>query len=719
MNSKKGRFLRIPAVLSLRTTDGSYHQVPSHDLGSSSSTTPPYSDASPFSSPLLTPTSRRGPNQRWSKGFRRFSVKRIIAGCIGIILIAVLLFGGYKRRQRRLEEEAERERERNRPKYHWEHFPRLNGFYGGVRTLVKHSEWIPEQMATSDTNVTVHDDVPLDPVIADPYHFDSPRYLEDHHPVHTCYVDEYEKVPAPDVFAYPGLPANMTAPHWGTYENLRFTPNMCWERFGRFGPYGYSYSPSEGGLGLSSHSSQTGVDKIVEKFENVDYRDVNWGHAQKRCFAKNMHRFAPAEKPTTDEPPKKQLARTAYVLRTWTGYNYNDIQLLSLRAMINELSLKSGGEYDVHLLVHVKDDTIPIWASEEVYQETLRKNVPREFWDIATLWSVQLMKLYYPGPFPKEDNFVNPSHSDIHGVYRSAHFPLQWFSQQHPEYDFVWNWEMDVRYTGHYYEFHNGVAQWADMQPRKLLWERSSRFWIPSTHGSWENFTQMVEQETLASGEAPIWGPVKFPTAGLGMLPSPNGTTPPIAFDRDNYEWGVGEPADLIVFDPLFDPAKTNWGFRLDVTGYNKTVEPPPRRTAIITIARLSKRLLNTMHEETYRMRHTMFPEMWPSSIALHHGMKAVYAPHPVYFDRQWPLDVMDRTFNHPQEPTASPFGWGEHNMLGGTFYYNAGFSGALWRRWLGALENNEGGRDFEEKGTGRMCLRGLLHHPIKWEKVE
>jgi hypothetical protein len=595
----------------------------------------------------------------------------------------------------------------------------LNGFYTGVRSLVKVSDWLPEQKATIETKITVHDTVPMDPITADPYHFDTPRYLEEHHPVNACFLDEEERIPAPDVYAYPGIPANMTAPYWGSYEALKLSPDICWERFGRFGPYGYSYNPAEGGLGLSNNSVRTGADKVLDKFDNVDYRKVKWGEAQKRCLEKNKHRFEPADKPTTDEPPKQQVPRTAFVLRTWTGYNYDNIQLLSLRAMVNELSLKSGGEYDVHLLVHVKDDTIPIWASEKIYRETLEKNVPKEFWDISTLWSVQLMRLYYPGPFAKEDNFENHSGGDVHGVYRSAHFALQWFSQQHREYDFVWNWEMDVRYTGHYYEFHNGVSKWAEMQPRKLLWERSSRFWIPSLHGSWENFTRMVEKETMEGDEAPIWGPVKFPTTGLGMLPAPNSTIPPTPFDKDNYEWGVGEPADLIVFDPLFDPSKTNWGFRLDVTGYDTSLDPPPRRTAIITIARLSRRLLDVMHEETYLMRHTMFPEMWPPSVALHHGMKAVYAPHPVYFDRKWPIDVMDVTFNRPDKPSASPFGWGEHNMQGGSFYYNAGFSGALWRRWLGAMENGEGGRDFEEKTSGRMCLRALLHHPIKWERTE
>lgn len=597
---------------------------------------------------------------------------------------------------------------------------RLSGFYNGVQSLVNYTDWLPEQQASVDAKFESAKLPPLDPVVASPYpKYDSDGYLKDHHPVKPCFLDKDEEVPAPDVFAYPGIPANMSAPYWGSYEMLNIAPDRCFDRFGRLGPYGYSYNPAEGGLGLANKSELVGVDKIHEMFEKVDYRDVSWGDAQKRCVEKNRKRFEPNDTHTDEGAAhKKTVQRTAYVLRTWTGYEYSDIQLLSLRAMVNELSLKSGGEYDVHLLVHVKDDSIPIWASEEVYNQTLQENVPKEFWGIATLWSEQLMRTYYPGPFPVEENLYNHAKSDIYGVYRSAHFALQWFAQKHPEYDHFWNWEMDVRYSGHYYEFHNGVSEWAATQPRKLLWERSSRFWIPGLHGSYPTFTQFVEQETKDRKEKPIWGPLEFEAGPNGMLPSPDFNKPPRSFEEDNYEWGVGEDADLITFDPLFDPTSTNWVFRDDVNGYNVT-EPPPRRVALVTISRLSKRMLQTMHEETYKHHHSMFPEMWPPSIALHHGFKAVYVPHPVYFDRRWPLDYMNEIFNYPRTPEESPFGWGEHNFLGSSFYYNAGFSGALWRRWLGAVEGGTGGKKFEQKNSGRMCLRGLLHHPIKEEAVE
>jgi len=592
--------------------------------------------------------------------------------------------------------------------------------------LVPKSQWVSEQEYLKQ-NVTVKPAPvkkpssmpPLDPFAFNPYsEFLSDEYKSQHLEVKECFLDEHDRVRAPDVFAYPGVPQNMSAPSFGSYEVLGLREDVCWERFGRFGPYGYGYDREEGGLGLAEKSEKVGSGKVWKQQPKIDYRQVNWGEAQQRCYEKNKLRFqndsAPADKHARAEwRPKKRVARQAYILRAYTGYKYDDHQLLTMRAMITELSLKTGGEYDVHLLVQVRDDSIPIWTDKEIYQKTLEESVPEEFWGITTLWSEQLMKLYYPTPFP--DNFDNPSGQPIHGVYRGAHFPLFWFAQQHPEYDYYWNWEMDLRYTGHYYEFNKKITNWAKQQPRKGLWERSARYYMPELHGTWAEFAKMVEEETFLDPAGPVWGPVTFPNAG--MLPQLNETKPSKPYLEDNYEWGVGEEADLITFNPLFDPAKTNWVFRDDVDGFSRAHPIPPRRVAIITVSRLSKRLLDIAHKETYKMRHTMFPEMWPPTIALHHGMKAAYVPHPVYFDRMWPLDYMDQIFNHPKKPTDSVFGWGEHNQLGSSFYYNSGFAGSLWRRWFGYKENKEGGSWLELTTTGRMCLRSTLLHPIKWER--
>ncbi|KAJ9636274.1 hypothetical protein H2201_006253 [Coniosporium apollinis] len=681
----------------------SYERLPGYDSA----------NGSPFGTPILKKYRWRSPSPGSDRfTFPRLSLSRIIILTITAILgIGLLVTGGYRRH---LVHEANN-KPAERELFFWEeHFPRINGFFNGVRLLVPYSEYVPEQKSIKDfLDKKMGKKMPriaaqptLDPVPFNPYpDFDSYDYLRDHHPVKKCFLDEAEALSAPDIYVYPGLPQNMSDPFFGSYGELGISDSVCYDRFGRLGPYGYGYDITQGGLGIGDNTEKEGSDKIWSMASKIDYRKVDWGKAQRTCYEKNQKRFSESD-------GKKAVKRSAYVLRTYQGYEYTPHQMATIRAMINELSLKSGGEYDVHLLVQIRDNGIPIWASDDLYNKTLRDNVPEEFWGMATLWSEQQMRMYYPEPFP--DNVINHSGHPIHSVYRTGHFALQWFAQEHPEYDFYWNWEMDIRYTGHYYEFHNRIGEWAKQQPRKGIWERSSRFYMPDLHGTWDNFTEMVEEQTVMNGEKPVWGPPEFENSG--MIASPLSSKPPTTYIKDNYSWGVGEDADFIVFNPIFDPTKTNWVFREDISGYDRQYPVPPRRAAIITVARLSKKLLDLMHEETYRLKHTAFPEMWPPTCAYHHGLKAAYAPHPVYFDRNWPLEYMDQIFNHPKKEHESVFGWGEHNFMGSSYYYNSGFSGALWRRWLGESENKEGGRAEEMAGSGRMCLRSTLLHPIKFE---
>ena len=604
----------------------------------------------------------------------------------------------------------------------WERrFKKLDGYYNGVRTLVPFSDYKAQNQYAQGLPLALEQSEglskrpPLDPVAYKPYpEYESHEYRKDHHEVAQCFLDENEEIAPPDVYVYPGLPQHFPQQFYGSYSELGLREDICFDRFGRLGPYGLG-----GGDGrVGTNTENRGGEKVFEKYSPIDYTKIDWGTAQRRCIEKNKARFDEQQR-----GGKERVKRHAYVLRTWTGYKFSEHQILSLRAMINELALKSGGEYDVHFLVHVKDKGLPIWADEGLYQETLQDAVPREFWNVSTLWSEQQMMMYYPAPFG--DSFANMAASTLHGVYRSPHFALQWFGQQHPEYDFFWNWEMDVRYSGHYYELNSKIGDWAKKQPRKGLWDRGRRFWFPQHHGDYQNFTKFVERETIEvdvwkndlekNGPIPIWGPVqKFKNSG--MLAPPPETKPPTTYKRDDYEWGVGEDADLLTFNPLFDPSMSNWVFRADMTGYDKSRPIPPRRASIITAARLSKRLLNIMHEEVWRQKHTAFPEMWAPTVCLHHGLKAVYIPHPVYFSRDWELGYMNDVFNYPKAIHASPYGWGEHILLGSTFYYNSGFSATLWRRWLGQKEDGHGGRTEEEKGTGRMCLRPILHHPVKRE---
>lgn len=669
----------------------------------------------------------------------------------------------------------------------WEDFPFLTRYFGGLKSLTPRSGNIPEypsdqEPAPTSTNGSMAARAqPTFPTSNpfDPYpDYQSPAYTSQFAEKQECYLDVEGHVRIPQVRYYEGVPKGQPDAVMGSHDVLGLRNDICFERFGRLGPYGYGYSVKRGGTGAGLNGEREGAGDMWQGPSNapeVDYRKVRWAEAQQACLLKNQLRFPPVPNKTVhregsfwesedrsqavpdistlkkrdnftfsaseaeigsgSNKKRTLLPRTAIVIRTWWDHEYGVEDIIYLRSMIAELSLLSGGEYTVHFLVHVKDDNVPIWAEQKIYDRILENSLPEEFRGMGSLWSERQMGLIYGG---LQESFFRDL--PVHGVYRSQYMALQHFSHQHPEYEYVWNWEMDVRYTGQWYHLFDRVRQWTKDQPRKGLWERNGRFYVPSVHGSWEDFKQMIRVQTemgtdipnniwsgLKAGAADIPGspqgksdkPVWGPEGPEDMLNVDDDSNPPTSYEKDKYVWGVGEEADFITFSPLFDPDGTTWFYVEDVTGYNTTQGLPPRRATIGTSSRLSRRLLQTMHRETVLERHHMFTEMWPASVALHHGYKAVYAPHPVYIDRKWPTQYLAGVMNGGRNGASggartSVYGGREHNFKGTTWFYDAGFSPNLWRRWLGYKVDNDGGEQEELAGEGRMCLPGMLLHPVK-----
>lgn len=744
------------------------------------------------SHPML-PKQRAGPSLAYHLPRRRFSrYFTLVIGSALLIFIFYLVHSSWA-------SEAEMRmgfRKPPPPPPAWEQFPFLTRYHGGIRKLVSREENTPEYPVSDDEmelqrgqdaamNQKSQDDTELgDGEGMDkrqtefigrthrfsPYpDYNSTQYLDEYEaPVH-CYINNRTKTEVPQLLAYKGVTEGFPDPVYGSHKLLGLRDDVCFERFGRLSPYGYGYSRAYGGSGAGLDDEREGSEAIWDGDIEIDYREVDWAETQQQCMQANAHRFEP-ESERLDRPSipagigglirhrgheatvstkskgtngKKLLPRTAVIIRTWSDYTYDDEDLFYMRALVNELSIQSGTEYVVHFLIHVKDDNLQIWADEETYQQVLNDSLPVEFRGMGTLWSERQMSLIYSGV--EETNYRD---LPVHGVYRSAYMPVQHFAHLHPEYDFFWHWEMDVRYTGHFYHLFTQVAQWAKQQPRKGLWERNERFYIPSEHGSWEDFRQMVRvqvehgtankqnmygklsqdaaakhplDEASRRPDPPVWGPMRPTGEGDETVDPEMDPVPATTYDKDNYEWGVGEEADLITFNPLFEPHHTDWILADDVTGYNTTGgNYPPRRTAITNAARLSRRLLETMHRETALKRHTMFSEMWPGSCALQHGYKAVYAPHPVYIDRAWPTSYLAAIFNNGRNGAAggartSVFSEErQHNFLGTTWYYHSGFAPNLWKRWLGYKIDNDGGEEWENANEGRMCLPAMLLHPVK-----
>lgn len=648
-----------------------------------------------------------------------------------------------KNENEKQQDESSGDEKQNGP--HWLKYKHLDGYYNGLKALVSFSEYKPEYPVKSGSPsptvsvpVAYRSSVPTPTPYSPHPDYDSNEYRSEFHKVQKCYVDANNKIPAPDIYAYSGVPQGQAKPALGSYSLLGLREDVCFDRFGRYGAYGLGYPVVEGGTGEAMDTENEGNQAVWEKTGKINYERVDWADAQQRCVRANEDRFFTGNQTLDAELAKvkpRKMDRIAVVIRLYVGFKWTAHAVLNFRAMITELNLRSGGEYDVHFLLHVRDNNAPIWADTATAQRILDLNVPPEFQGICTLWSEAQMKLYYPGDFG--ETYENPSNGDIHGVYRSAHMPLQHFAKLHPEYAHFWNWEMDMRWTGSYYELFDRLGKWGKDQSRQGMWERASKYYIPELHGDWNNFTQIVERETQRSGRRPIMGPVTF--AGKTNLRKGDHVFMPrnCATGSDMKQCGVGEDADLITLNPLFDANESGWVFASDVTGYDMQYQQPPRRCAIVTASRLSRRLLDVMHEETWRLHHSMFSEMFPPSMALHHGLKAVYAPHPVYLDRAWPVEAIEKNFNggrdHSSGGHGSPFDLiNEHNHKGTSWYYNSEFAGLLWRRWLGYAQMDgrganggragegtmRGGRyeEIDSKNSGRICLRSMLVHPIKWE---
>lgn len=581
--------------------------------------------------------------------------------------------------------------------------------------------------------------------------------------------------------AWPCVPDGFPEPALSNADALGIDLDHCFDRFHRFGPYGYGQQETDS------------VDHWQHPVSKPDWSNTPWGELQDNCVSANKGRFAPGSPsranitldmslpddhltaPNHPSPNNgvSHRSRTAILIRTWEGYTYNDNDLENIRALITELNLLSGGEYQVFLFVNIKDVSLDIYGNPEVYRDTLRANVPREFWDIAILWNERVLEQWYP----KMGHWV---------VYWHQFMPVQWFSKMHPEFDFVWNWETDARYTGNYYHFLEKIAEFSKRSPRKYLWERNARFHIPAVHGTYEQFLNdtygTIEEARRLDDLEPVWGPLPYSDSMLDAV----GPKPPRSMDEDNFEWGVGEEADLITLQPIWDPTLTQWTMRDKIWNFVPGVAPSftsdrqmdetfthpnftriRRRAYINTVSRFSRRQLHAMHLENLAGR-SMQAELWPATAALHHGLKAVFAPHPIWTDRVWPPWYMDAIFNADgggrrarwsQQADSVYAHDREHNFHGWSWYYDSAFPRVLYRRWLGWAASvgpkaqfptnplrRLGGKKFELKGVkvrivdandgdgqtssadgmasgagevvvggkGRMCLPAMLLHPVK-----
>ncbi|KAL8902772.1 MAG: hypothetical protein Q9207_004400 [Kuettlingeria erythrocarpa] len=290
------------------------------------------------------------------------------------------------------------------------------------------------------------------------------------------------------------LPTGALAPQpiFGTYEETGLGSGYCFGRHARNGPYG---DEDKAGDCLNNR----------QRPSKVEWNTVDWGRLQQDCYKRNQDRFEERK----DESPgsmfrfpthedtrnvnetlilphpeakneqqsyrrwltssKKFKQRNAVLLRTYDKKEYTPDNMQHIRSMISELSLHSGAEYEVVLLVQIIDLGRHIFSDPAVYQKTLDDYVPREFHNISILFNVPILEAWYPKAGKHDPN-------NSQQVYMTQ--PLQLFSLLRPDFDMYWQAELDVRYTGHHYHHFEPIRQWAQKKPRSSSRDAQTYFYF-------------------------------------------------------------------------------------------------------------------------------------------------------------------------------------------------------------------------------------------------
>ena len=148
---------------------------------------------------------------------------------------------------------------------------------------------------------------------------------------------------------------------------------------------------------------------------------VNWAHVdgvslQNDCLARDSlrvqntaklvgharlskagwkHRLGLSKFTSPTRDPCQSTGRTAIVIRTLSGYDYKQEDMINLRSLIMETALRSGGQYAVFFLVYIKDKARQIFHSVAIYETGLRDALPPELQSVAVLFDVSLLESWY------------------------------------------------------------------------------------------------------------------------------------------------------------------------------------------------------------------------------------------------------------------------------------------------------------------------------------
>ncbi|KAM3417924.1 hypothetical protein BST61_g6140 [Cercospora zeina] len=481
----------------------------------------------------------------------------------------------------------------------------------------------------------------------------------------------------------------------------------------RYGPYGYS--------------------KASNAESEVDWDAVDWGQLQNDCAENNKDRFSDREsfypsrrfrnigETQLPKPPRDMTGRQAIVLRTWSTYEYHPEDLWNLRSIITEAALATNADYQVFLLIDLKcDDCKEVFTNDAQYHKTL-ESVPKEFRNISILFHETLQRSWYP----KTDEYRS--------MWQIMQ-PLQLFAHFYPEFDHYWQFEMDIRFTGHVGKMLRAFDTFGRDQPYKQARERASWDYMSSIHGTYSDFSAKINQSL--HGGATIWGADEIHNV------KPIGPRLPMKPEEDDFQIGVGRDAHLLLFGQLNDVRRfekhEDWVFKDWYLG-GFAEENLPRYMSVPAQARASYDLLEAVHRSQHESGLRVASEATLPSWALWSGLKVVGLPLPRYqcperqhHELNWvrngglPDQIPDGIANGPGNYRGSSLGFFVRPL---TFDWWSSLADPVFEHWMGTYEKTSQEKDFEHpeyvkvpnglppfmrKMDGEVYMPGLMIHPRK-----
>lgn len=290
--------------------------------------------------------------------------------------------------------------------------------------------------------------------------------------------------------------------------------------------------------------------------------------------------------------------------------------------------------------------------------------------------------------------------------------------------------ELDIRFVGHAGKMLDALAEFAKQEPRKQARERASYTLIPQVHNTYANLAALVNSSL--GGASSYWRGVEIPDI------DPIGPDPPVPdASLDNFAWGVGEDADLILMSGAMNATLADeWVYRHWVHGFIHGDDTPFLSSAP-AISRCSWNLLNAIHEAQVTKGLNIPSEATPVSFALWHGLKVSRPPLPIYAESAhlYSAEDVNKFVNGGlPSPDHDGMAWGMNSYgrapdsrffqdlpvqgLGPSFGWNKGYASRLMDPWMA----NDAARTKDQNGlsptlvvrNGKVYMPMLVLHPVK-----